>query len=184
MMRIAGRAYALVLCSAAVLAEPLQAADLMDRFEAIGTMTATIGDVGYDMVIAYDREKDRGYAERKIIMGRFLTINTVGQVVNDQGKPATPMLQVTLQEQDGEMRLLSAELFDEQGFDAPMVMGPDGAAGSLTDYKLEGDSLMATVTGEALRLTGYSSGSPAPAEGAVPQPVTVSWTVTLPPLED
>lgn len=162
---------------------PLSAGELSDRYEAMGTMTAQIGGDTLDLVIPYDREKDRAYAEQKMIMGSFLTVNTLGRTVDDSGKPASPMLQVTLQKQMGRMALLSAELFDEQGYDAPMAMGADGGQGSLTAYELTDDNrLTATVEGDFLRLTGYTS-EPRVADGAEPVPVTIRWTVQLQPLE-
>lgn len=159
------------------------AQELAPRYEAMGEMHVEMGGEVLDLVIPYDREKDRPYAEQKKIMGSFLTINSVGRGVREDGTPGNPMVQVTLQEQSGALRLLSAELFDEQGFDAPMAMGADGGEGRLEEATLEGGRLEAVVVGEFLRLTGYAKGTPAPAEGAQPQPVTIRWSVALPPLE-
>ena len=167
----------------ALCAAPLWASDLQQRFEAMGTLEATVGDSEHEMVIAYDREKDRPYAEQKVLMGRYLTINLVGQTVDEKGRPGSPMIQVTLQEQTGEMGLISVEMFDEQGFDAPLSMGPDGGPGELTEYSLEGDALDGAVTGEFRRLTDYM-GDPKIAEGSAPVPATIRFRVTLPPLEE
>lgn len=173
----------LVSALAIALAAPLSAADLNDRYEAMGTMTATLGDETMELVIPYDREKQRGYAEQKMIMGSFLTINTVGRTVDKTGKPGNPMLQVTLQKQSGKMALLSAEVFDDQGYDAPLVMGADGGQAALTAFEMGDDNTVtATVEGSFLRLTGYTS-EPRVADGATPVPATISWTVTLPPLD-
>jgi hypothetical protein len=174
---------AFLLASACLCGAPVLAGDLLPRYAVIGTVSATISTDVYDMVIVQDMEKDRAMAERKLIMGSFLTINTVGMVVNEAGEPDSPVLQVTLQEQGGKMALLSAELFDDQGYDAPLVMGPDGGEGSLTDYRLDGDEMRATVSGSFLRLTNYMS-EPQPAEGAAPLAGTIHVAVTLPPLED
>lgn len=168
----------LLLCAA-----PLRAADLQERFEAIGVMSATVGEDTYEMVIVHDTENDSSFAERKIIMGSYLTINVVGMVVNEAGEPGSPMLQITLQDQRGKMGLISTEIFDDQGFDAPLVMGADGGEGSLTAYSLDGDAMQATVEGEFLRLSGYMN-EPQVAEGAKPIPATITLNVTLPPLDD
>ena len=169
--------------SALFLALPVWAAGLSDRYEAIGTMTATLDGAATDMVITYDREKDRAFAEQKMIMGSFLTINTVGQVVGDDGEPGRPILQITLQRQAGKMALLSAEIFDEQGYDAPMVMGPDGGEGTLTAFEMGDDNTVtATIEGTFLRLTGYMD-EPRVADDAQPVPARVDWPVTLPPME-
>jgi len=171
------------LLAAAGLAMPLSAAELNDRYGAMGTMTVSLGGETLEMVIPHDREKDRGYAEQKMIMGSFLTINTVGRVVDDTGAPGRPMVQVTLQKRSGEMALISAEVFDEQGFDAPLAMGADGGQGALTAFEMGDDNTVtATVEGNFLRLTGYTS-EPRVADGATPVPSTINWTVTLPPLE-
>jgi len=164
------------------LALPAGAGELSDRYEAIGTMTVTLGDETLDLVIPYDRQKDSAYAEQKMIMGSFLTLNAVGQSVGPDGAPGRPMVQVTLQKQGGSMALLSAELFDDQGYDAPMVMGPDGGAGELVAFSFENDNLDARVEGAFLRLTGYMS-EPKPAEGATPVEATISWSVDIPPME-
>lgn len=122
----------------------------------MGTMTAQIGGDTLDLVIPYDTEKERGSAGQKMIMGQFLTINVLG--------------------------LLSAELFDDQGYDAPLAMGADGGTGELSEFTMEGDTASGVVTGEVLRLTGYTSG-PKVAVGAAPVPVRIEWRVDLPPLE-
>jgi len=118
-----------------------------------------------------------------MIVGSPLTINTVGQVVDDSGEPGRPIIQVTLQQQGNAMGLLSAEMFDDQGFDAPLVMGADGGGGDLSEYSLEGDQMQATVSGTVQRLTGYSTGEPRLVDGAEHIPATISWSVTLPPLD-
>ena len=164
------------------LALPAAAAELSDRYEAIGTMTVTLGDDTLDFVIPYDREKDSAYAEQKLIMGAFLTLNSVGQTVGDDGKPGRPMVQVTLQKQGDALKLLSAEMFDHQGYDAPMVMGADGGTGDLVEVSFENDRLEARVEGSFLRLTGYMS-EPRPADGADPVPATISWSVDIPPMD-
>ncbi|GGO50492.1 hypothetical protein SAMN05444398_101995 [Roseovarius pacificus] len=163
-------------------ATPLSAADLADRYIAMGTMTAQIGGDTLDLVIPYDTEKERGSAGQKMIMGQFLTINVLGMAVDEDGEPDRPMLQVTLQKHMGDMRLLSAELFDDRGYDAPLAMGADGGTGELSEFTMEGDTGSGVVTGEVLRLTGYTSG-PNVAEGAAPVPVRIEWRVDLPPLE-
>lgn len=179
LQRIHAGAAAVVLVSAGALS----AAELSPRYEAIGEMTVELGGEVMDLVIAYDKQKDSAYAEQKMIMGSFLTINSVGQTVAETGKPGRPMVQVTLQRQSGSLKLLSAELFDEQGYDAPMVMGADGGKGAVTGVSLEDDHLEAVVEGSFLRLTGYMKGTPAPAEGAEPRPVKIRWSVDLPPLK-
>ena len=168
--------------AALALATPLAAADLADRYTAMGTMTAQIGGETLDLVIPYDTEKERGSAEQKMIMGQFLTINVLGMAVDENGEPGRPMLQVTLQKRMGDMGLLSAELFDDQGYDAPLAMGADGGTGELSEFTMEGDTASGVVTGEFLRLTGYTS-EPKVAEGAAPVPVRIEWRVDLPPLE-
>lgn len=167
---------------AVVLALPAGAAELSDRYEAIGNMTVTLGDETLELVIPYDREKDSAFAEQKMIMGSFLTLNSVGQMVGSDGEPGRPMVQVTLQEQGTTMALISAEVFDDQGYDAPMVMGPDGGKGALIGYSFENDRLEARVEGDFLRLTGYMS-EPKQAEGAEPVAATISWSVDIPPLD-
>jgi len=171
-------AFGLVLA----LAPPALAAELSDRFEAIGTMTVVLGDKTLDLVIPYDGETNSAFAEQSIIMGQFLTLNSVGMLVDETGEPGQPMVQVTLQKQGGGMNLISAEVFDEQGYDAPMVMGADGGAGTLTDFSFENDRLEARVEGNFLRLTGYMS-EPRVADGAAPVASTITWSVDIPPMD-
>ena len=166
----------------ALVTTPLWAADLAERYKAMGSMSVDLDGRTIEMVIPYDRERNRAYAEQKMIMGSFLTINTVGRVVDDTGKPGSPMVQVTLQQQGGKMGLISAEMFDDQGFDAPLVMGADGGEGSLTSFSFEENRLEAEVQGTFLRLTGYMS-DPKVAEDAAPLPVTIRWSVDVPPLD-
>ncbi|MGK7653957.1 hypothetical protein ACSQ76_16535 [Roseovarius sp. B08] len=129
-----------------LLAVPAWAAELGDDYEAIGTMTVTLDGETMEMVIPYDVERERAYAKQRMIVGSSLSINAVGRMVDEDGTPGRPMVQVTLLEQGGEMRLLSAEIFDDQGYDAPLAMGADGGDGTLTAYEMTGDNVVtATV---------------------------------------
>ncbi|WP_135501278.1 hypothetical protein [Roseovarius aestuariivivens] len=169
---------------AALIAAPLWAAELNDRYEQIGTLQFTRGGETLDLVIPYDTERDRAYAEQKVFMGSYLTINVLGRSVDETGKPGSPMVQVTLQKRSGEMAFLTAELFDEQGYSAPLSMGPDGGKGTLTSFEMTDDNAVsATIEGEMLRLQDYT-GEPKVAEGATPEPVTISFSAQLAPLED
>lgn len=168
--------------AAFALAFPLHAAQIDDRYEIMGTMTVEMEAETLDLVIPFDLEDDQPNAEQTMIMEQFHTINALGRRIDDSGMPGLPMVQVTLQKRMGEMELLSAEMFDDQGYDAPMVMGADGGDGAITEISLEDDRLEATVEGAFLRLTGYTS-KPVIAEGAVPVPATITWQVDLPPME-
>ena len=173
----------LSIVAALFMAVPVLAADLDERYESMGTLTVTLDGTATQMVIPYDREKDRPYAEQKMIMGSFLTINTVGRKIDETGKPGRPMVQITLQKRNGDMALLSAEIFDDKGYDAPMVMGADGGDGKLVAFEMTPDNVVtATVEGTFLRLTGYTS-EPRVADGAEPIAATIEWTADIGPLE-
>ena len=183
-MRAAGTKTALAaLVLAVAVAGRVAAGELAPRWEAIGRMQLEMGGTVTELVVAHDREKNRSKAEQKLLMGSYLTVNVVGQTVNDAGKPASPMVQVTVQQRNGTFELVSVELFDEQGFDAPMVIGPDGGQGDLTAIAYRADRIEATIAGSFQRLTGYSKGTPAPAEGTAPVPVAIQLDVSLPPLK-
>lgn len=167
---------------AALLAGVAGAADLDPQYERIGTISAEIGGETQQLVVIRDTETGQAMAEQKKIMGSALSQNVVAVAVDDDGRPTRPNLQVTLMEQGGRMGLLSAEIFDDQGYDAPLVMGPDGGAGTLTRYAFEDGRLEAVVEGDFLRLQGYMS-EPKPAEGATPVPAVLRLSVEMPPLE-
>lgn len=169
--------------AAVLIAGSAMATDLTAPFEKIGEMQVDLGGDTMMLVVARNTEKGSAYAEQKMIMGSFLTVNVVGRAVTDEGKPGRPMLQMTFQKQGGALNLLSAEVFDDQGFDAPMVMDPDfGEKGPVT-VSFENDHLEATVEGAFLRLTGYAKGQPVPAEGAKPVPAAIKVSVDVPPME-
>lgn len=169
--------------AAMMLAGPAGAAELNDEYEAIGTMTVTLDGEVMELVIAYDIEDEEAYAEQKMIMGSSLSVNAVGQTVGEDGSPGRPMVQVTLLEQGGEMRMLSAEIYDDQGYDAPLAMGADGGEGTLTAFEMTEDNVMtATVEGTFLRLTNYMD-EPRVADGAEPVAATISYEAELAPLE-
>ncbi len=169
--------------AALALATPLAAADLSDRYEVMGTMTAQIGEESLDLVIPYDTEDDSPYGEQKMIMGSFLTINLVGAHVDEDGTPGRPMLQVTLQKQNGTMGLLSVELFDDQGYDAPLSIGMDGGEGELVAFAMDDtNTTTGRIEGNFLRLTGYTD-DPRVADGAEPIATTIEWRAELEPLE-
>ncbi|MGK7754138.1 MULTISPECIES: hypothetical protein [unclassified Roseovarius] len=146
-------------------------------------MTVTLDGETMEVVIPYDVERERAYAKQRMIVGASLSINAVGRMVDEDGTPGRPMVQVTLLEQGGEMRLLSAEIFDDQGYDAPLAMGADGGDGTLTAHEMTGDNVVtATVEGSFLRLTGYTD-EPRVADGAAPVAATIRYEVALAPLE-
>ena len=91
---------------AVLIAGATSAAELNSRYTEMGRMTAEIGDQTLELTIPFDTEKDRGYAEQKMIMGSFLTINTAARLVDEAGDPTGPTLQVTLQKQSGDLKLL------------------------------------------------------------------------------
>ena len=171
------------ILAATVLAVPVWAAELNDEYESMGTMTVTLDGETMELVIPYEIEGEKAYAKQKMIMGSSLSINAVGQTVDADGTPGRPMVQVTLLEQSGEMRLLSAEIYDDQGYDAPLAMGADGGEGTLTDFELtEDNALTATVEGNFLRLTNYMD-DPRVADGAEPVAATIRYEAELAPLE-
>jgi hypothetical protein len=172
------------LLIAVLLAPPIYAAELDDRYEQMGTLSITLDGDTQNLVIPYDTERDRAYAEQKLIMGSNLTINVLGRSVGEDGKPGSPMVQVTLQRRSDDMKLLSVEMYDEEGFEAPLSIGLDGGEGTLAAFEMtEDNQVTATIEGEMLRLADYMS-DPKVAEGATPQPATISFSVTLPPLEE
>lgn len=177
-MRLTAAVAAALACSAA----PLSAAELADRYEEMGRMEVTLDGETRELVIPYDTESDRYYARQRMILDSFLTVTTVGRALAENGMPVRPMLQVTLQRRNGEMTLLSAEMFDGEGFDTPLAMGPDGGSGEVTEYSFDDDVLVARVEGEFLRLRDYM-GDPAVAEGASPVPVTITWETEVAPAE-
>lgn len=159
------------------------AADLDGSFAEIGRMSAEVDGVTHALVLVRDAE-GRATAEQKTIIGQ-LTINLLGQTVGKDGMPGSPMVQVTLQGQPGAMRLISAEVFDEQGYDAPLAMVPgggEGGDGALAEFALEGEVTTGRVEGAFLRLAGYLS-EPRVADGAEPLPAKITWEVTLPPMD-
>ena len=171
------------MLAAFCIATPLAAAELSERYQVIGTITAQLGDETLNLVIPYDTEKDRAYADQSMIMGSFLTINLLGRTVEADGTPGRPMLQITLQQRGSEMDFLSAEVFDDQGFDAPLSMGLDGGAGTLVEFDLdEANRTTGRIEGQFLRLTGYT-GEPRVADGATPVSATIQWRAELAPLD-
>ncbi|MDU8928874.1 hypothetical protein RXV86_15890 [Alisedimentitalea sp. MJ-SS2] len=167
----------------AVMSGAAWAGELAPRYSQMGQMQVEMGDEVLDLVIAYDKEKQRGYATQKMIMGSHLTINSAARAVDDSGQFISPMVQVTLQQQSGKFKMLSAELYDEQGYDAPMAMGADGGKGAVTELTFENNRLDAVVEGEFIRLVGYMKGDAKPADGVAPVPVTIRWSVELAPLK-
>jgi hypothetical protein len=176
-------AFALAAGLGATTPSPPAAAELAERYEAMGTMTVELGDETLDLVVPYDIETARAFAERRMIMGDFLTINVLGRTVAEDGTPGRPMAQVTMQERGDGMHLLSAEVFDARGYDSPLVMGADGGEGEIADFSLDGDALTATVEGTFLRVTDYADD---PQVADEPQAVAarVEVSVDLPPMTD
>lgn len=160
------------------------AADLDASHTEVGRITAEIDGVTHDLVITRDADGDVT-AGQKQIMGQ-LSINLLGSTVQQDGTPGKPMVQVTLMGKPDNMRLLSAEMFDEQGYDSPLVMVPgggEGGDGAMVAFAFEDDVTTGRVEGDFLRLTGYMSEARV-ADGATPLPATITWEVALPPLGD
>ena len=155
---------------------------LTERYETMGTIEARVGDTTYSMIVPYDVARNRPHAEQKAIMGTFLTINFLGHVVAPDGTPDRPILQVTLQKREGDMSLVSAELLDDLGYGAPLVMGGDGGRGALVSFELEDSVVSGKIEGMFLRLDGYAPNRSI-AAGTTPIPATIELDVTLPPLQ-
>ena len=166
------------------LATPASAepAMLSDRYEAMGTIDAQLGEATYRLIVPYDIVRNRPHAEQRMIFGSILTISILGHVFGQDGTPDRPMLQITLQNRQGEMALISAEILDGAGYDAPLVMGSDGGQGDLVSFTLEDNVLSGTIEGNFLRVSGHAPDRSV-AEGAEPLPATLELAVTLPPLE-
>lgn len=167
----------------ALLAGAATANELNNDYSEMGRMSVQVGDRELELVIPLHEESGDAFAEQKLIMGSFLTINTAAQEVDDDGEPSGILVQVTLQKQGSSLTLLSAELFDDRGFDEPMAMGADGGAGTLTSHSFDNDVLTAVIEGTFVRLTGYMSGEPVADSDEQPLPAVIQWEVTLPPLE-
>jgi hypothetical protein len=171
---------AAALCCLATLGH---AADLDPAYGQAGRITAEVNGATHDLVIVKAPGEEAPSAQRQMI-GTQLSVNFVGYTVQQDGTPGAPMVQVTLMGAPESMQLVSAEMFDEQGYDGPLVMDPDdlGGQGAVTDHALDGDVTAGQIEGEFLRLTGYMS-EPRVADGAEPMPVTITWEVTLPPMD-
>lgn len=160
----------------ALLAFPAAAQDLAPGLEQIGVIEATVGGEAFTAPIVFDTERDRAYAQTREIMGR-ISVNAVGQVLDADGTPGTPMFQVTFWDRDGTLDLLSAEVFD-QGFDKPLVLEPEMGEGGVTASSVDGRSYTLTVEAEMQRLEGYSKGeNKAVDTPLVPVVMDVSFTV-------
>lgn len=146
---------------------PATAQDLAGSYEVMGTVTAQVGDTVLDLVVPYDRERQAANALAMPIMGTWTSLNLVGYSVDPDGRPGVPMVQVTLLVKGEGAEVQSVELFDDQGMDAPMIMDGDFGAISLESYSYEGEQLNTVVTGQMVRVRGYSAGEPV-ADGADP----------------
>jgi hypothetical protein len=172
------------LLFAAALLLPLAATaqTLLDRYEVIGTAEADIDGRAMTLVVTTDREKNRSSAKQQDILGGNLVLNVLASTVGDAGKPASPRVQVTALVKGGAIRLDSVEVFDEGGYDAPLVLDAEEGFGALDDATLafDGTTFTARIEGTMLRLTGYTS-EPRAADGAVPVPARITLTTVIPP---
>lgn len=85
------------MLTAVLLAAPINATELDNRYEQTGTFSITVDGETQNLVIPYDTERDRAYAEQKFIMGSYLTIDVLGCSAGEDGKPGAPRVQETFQ---------------------------------------------------------------------------------------
>ena len=164
-----------------LLANLAQAQDLAPRWESIGEMTVTLDGTEYEMVIPYDTQKDRAHASERVMIGNR-TFNVLGSVVAPEGKPGKPQLQLTFFVNKGVPNLLSMEIYDDQGFRKPLMIGPDAGKGGFTSFEITAENeITASFAGEMLRMDNSDPANPHLAEGAAPRAIEGRIRVSVPP---
>ncbi len=154
------RPFAAVMALALLLPPGAAAQDLASGYEQIGTVTITADGSETTYVVTRDLSGNSAMAEARVIMGR-MNLNVVGQTVNAEGVPGSPLVQVTVMAQpDGSgATFLSAEIFD-QGFDMPILMDGEIGQAEMSDFVFDGARLSLKLAGQAQRAKGYAAGEP------------------------
>lgn len=160
---------------------PAVAQTLSERYAAMGQMQVVLADTEYAMVIPWDREKARGYASERKVVGRR-TVNVLGSVVGASGKPGHPRLQLTFFVRDGEADFISMEVFDEQGFRKPLTSDPAVGSADFTAFSMTDDTrIEASVEGTLVRMDNTDAAKPVVVAEEGQVPVKLSLTVDLAP---
>lgn len=173
-----------IMLAAAMMALvlPAGAQTLSDRYEARGTVAAEIGGETLELVVPFDLENKNAFALVTAIMGTSTSVNVVGMSVGETGKPAPPMVQATFLTSGTGTSVVSVELFDEGGMDAPAIMSDEFGSVTLDRFSFDGKTLEAEVSGQMQRVAGYAQGNPA-ADGAPPVPARIVISTEVAPAE-
>lgn len=167
-----------LLVAIALSTAPTAAQALDDRFREMGTIEVTIDGEPMSLLVLWDTKRGRGYATSREVVGRQ-TINVLGSAINENGKPATPRLNISLIVLDEEPELISAELFDGQGSSSPLVVRPGIGAGGFTAFTLDGERITGSFEAKMRRVQGHTTGDPKVVEDAEPVVVTGDIKVSL-----
>ena len=153
-----------------------------DSYKKMGTIQAQVGEATYRLIVPYGILHNRPHAEKRMIFGSVLTISVLAHMYGADGTPERPMLQITLQQSDDAMELVSAELLDGHGYAAPLVMGGDGGQGDVVSFSLDENVVTGRIEGDFLRLEGHLPDRSV-ADGATPLPSRLDLKIALPPLD-
>lgn len=157
------------------------AQELAPRWTEMGRVEAVVDGTPATFVIPYDTEKERARAKERMIMGER-SINLLASTVDEEGAPGSPQLQLTFFYKNGAANLLSMEIFDDGGFNEPLVADPDHGQREITEISEPAAGQFDGVfEAELIRLTGYAKGEPEIVDGQAPVSVSGRFTVTIPP---
>lgn len=139
------------MLAALLFASPAFAQNLDPRYRSVGNINVSINGNSYEMIIPFDTENGKSYASEREILGRR-TFNIFGSVVDADGRPGRPSLQITFFVKDGEPDLVSIEVFDDEGWRKPLSIGSDVGNGDFTDFQITADNrITARFAGAMLR---------------------------------
>lgn len=146
-MKTTGRDF--FFLGACAFATTLFAADLSDRYEATGMVTATIDSGALELVSWLDKERRRTSNKADDLGSRVMYTILAGSI-GDAGKPANPMIQIAFMMRDGHVEPVDLWLIDGD-FMRPLAAGENGGPMSLSGVQVVDGTLSGSFEGELIR---------------------------------
>lgn len=169
------RHFVFALC---LVASPVVAQDLSADFEELGRVNLTLDGVAYEMYAIRDVESGDVTAEENIY-GGIRTINIFAGALDATGVPNSPGVSFAFTMSGDTANLISLDVYDDQGWQMPLSIGPDGGSGGFDSFSMADRQVTATFSGDMARIDMTDGENPKIAEGTGPVAISGEMSVEV-----
>ncbi len=157
---------------------PAFAQELSADFEELGRVNLTLDGVAYEMVSVRDVASGRTMSEENIY-GGIRTINIFAGVLDATGVPNSPGVSFAFTMSGDTANLISLDVYDDQGWQMPLSIGPDGGSGGFDSFSMADRQVTATFSGDMARIDMTDGENPKIAAGTGPVAISGEMSVEV-----